>query len=102
LEVDVEAGDTITLTDGRWTKELIVANLQVTGFALASPITISGIADPGLMFIGVNGADMWIEVGVEGTWEVSSLEYDSGEWGSVIITDSDGDQTRDIFMIPYP
>jgi hypothetical protein len=102
LEIDVEAGDTITLTDGRWTKELVVANLQVTGFDVTSPITISGVADPGWMFIGVNGADMWIEVGEEGTWEVSSLEYDSGEWGSVIIKDSDGDQTRDIFMIPYP
>jgi hypothetical protein len=102
LEVDVETGDTITLSDGRWSKELTVANLQVTGFNLTSPITISGIGDPGPLFIGVNGEDRLITVGEEGIWEVSSTEYESGQWGSVIITDSDGDQTRDIFMIPYP
>ena len=98
--VDLIAGDTVILSDGRSIKELVVAVLQFTGYDFDSH-TISGIADLGDLFIGVNGVDIWITVGGDGNWSVSSLEYEPGEWGSAIIGDNDGDQTRDIFMIPY-
>ena len=99
--LDLSPLDVVTLTDGRSSKDLTVATLQVTGYDFVTH-TISGIADPGDLFIGDNGVDIWITVGVDGNWSVSSPEYDPGEWGSAIIWDSDGDQTRDIFMIPYP
>ena len=69
--VDLIGGDTVSLTDGRSNKELVVALLQVTDYDFETH-TISGIADPGDLFIGVNGVDTWTTVGEDGKWSVSS------------------------------
>lgn len=100
---DLQAGQMVTLADGRSTKELIIPLLEVQGFDLAGPITISGVADPGSYYLEIYSVHvMDITVGENGNWSASSPELDSGEWGAVIQTDDDGDQTRDIFMIPWP
>jgi hypothetical protein len=97
--VDILAGDSVVLSDGRSTEELIVALVEVTDYDPATQ-TISGIATPGDLLVSVNGVDIWVTVGEAGNWSVSSAEYDPGEWGSAIIWDGDGEQTRDIFIIP--
>jgi signal peptidase I len=98
---DLQVGDVVVLSDGHSTKELFIPILQVTEYEPATQ-TISGIAAPGDLLVGVNGVDIWITVGEDGNWSVSSPEYEAGEWGSAIIWDGDGDQTRDNFMIPFP
>ena len=99
--IDLQAGDTVVLSDGRSTKVLVVAVLAVTGYDPATQ-TISGVAAPGDLLILISGLEFWVTVGEDGSWSVSSTEIDPGEWGTAIMWDEDGDQTRDIFMIPFP
>jgi branched-chain amino acid transport system substrate-binding protein len=98
---DLQGDQVVSLTDGRSTKELVVDSLHVTDFDLGTH-TIFGIADPGPLLIGVAGEEMSITVPENGIWQASSPGFEPLEWGAAIKTDEDGDQTRDIFMIPRP
>jgi hypothetical protein len=100
LAFDLEAGHIITMTDGHFTRTMVVTALQVTGFNLDAH-TVSGVGDPGSEFtIADNG--MSVSVNDEGKWSATYDGLTPGSWWTIIQRYSDGNEMRETFRAPMP
>jgi hypothetical protein len=98
LEFDLQAGHTITMTDGQYTQMMIVSNLQVMGFDLGTH-TVFGVGDAySEVYIVDNG--MTVPVDDEGNWSVSFDELLPGTWWTIIQAYPDGNEVRETFFVP--
>jgi hypothetical protein len=98
LAFDLQAGDTITMTDGHFTQTMVVSTLGVTGFDVETH-TVFGVGDPGSEFkIADNG--MTVPVDDEGNWSATFNELLSGTWWTIIQTYPDGNEVRETFYVP--
>ena len=96
LGIELQTGYILTMSDGSFTKTLVISALTVTGFDFENHI-ISGTGDPGAyLFVHMNGLDSdWITVGEDHNWSVYHELLEPGVWFDSIQPDEDGDQTRD-------
>jgi len=101
-DIDLKAGDLVTLADGATTKEVIVTNLSITQISSVS-MTVSGIYDPLYGFrIHVEWRQPDQVVFTDTEWTAHFAELHPGEWGEVSQPDADGDETGFSFFVPNP
>ena len=100
---DLMPGQQIVLNQRGYVRELLVSSLTITGFDFVNQQVI-GTGDAGaLIFIRINGEDVWGEVDSEGNWATSHPQLAPRVWGEAIQPDGvDGDETRDGFQAPNP
>ncbi|HLC05473.1 MAG TPA: hypothetical protein VJK02_20745 [Anaerolineales bacterium] len=101
-EIDLKAGDRVTLADGETTKELVVTDLAITQISSVTE-TVSGIHDPAYGFwIHVDNRQPDQVAFTETEWAATFAELNPGEWGEVSQPDIDGDETGFSFLVPNP
>jgi len=98
----IEADDYIVMTNGDFTKDVVVTNLAVTDIDV-STFTVSGIYDP-MYNLWTWLYDLEGQVPVmdpdTGTWISTFSELPSGAWGGATQWDEDGDGTSIDFQVP--
>ncbi|HET9915016.1 MAG TPA: hypothetical protein VFQ13_24210 [Anaerolineales bacterium] len=97
--IDLQTGYVLTMTDGNFTKTLVISALTVTGFDFDNHL-VYGTGDAGAqLFVHIGGLDSeWTTVGDDLNWSVYQERLALGVWGDAIQPDEDGDQTRDGFQ----
>lgn len=96
LGIELQTGYVLTMSDGNFTKTLVLSALTVTGYDFEDRI-IHGMGDPGtqlLVHLGGVESDT-VTVGEDHTWAVHHELLQPGVWFDAIQSDDDGDQTRD-------
>jgi len=109
-EYDLKAGDIVTATDGTTTKELVVADFEITDVDVDTD-TVYGFADPGQSVnvwtcwqdepcinreVTADQEGNWSEnFGVPGNqdWEQQTADLQPGSWMDSSVSDEDGDST---------
>jgi hypothetical protein len=96
LDIELQTGYVLTMSDGNFTKTLVLSALTVTGYDFDAH-TVSGTGDPGtqlLVHLGGRASEP-VTVGDDHTWSVYHELLAPGIWFDAIQSDEDGDQTRD-------
>jgi hypothetical protein len=95
-EIELQTGYVLTMTDGNFTKTLVLSALTVTGFDFDNHI-VHGTGDSGAkLLVHIGGLDSdWITVGEDLNWSVYHQLLEPGVWLDAIQPDEDGDHTRD-------
>ena len=103
---DIQPGQYVSLSDGVTRKDLLVANLAVTGWDVAAD-TITGTADPnadvGLYVYYCSGCYMDVIADGSGDWfaDFSGIaDLQPGDMGSAAQYDPDDDSTHVLWSIP--
>jgi len=96
LGIELQTGYVLTMTDGNFTKTLVISALTVTGFDFENRI-VYGTGDSGAMlFVHIGGLDSeWVTVGEDLNWSIYHELLEPGVWLAATQPDGDGDQTRD-------
>jgi hypothetical protein len=95
-EIELQTGYVLTMTDGNFTKTLVLSALTVTGFDFDNHM-VDGTGDSGAkLFVHIGDLDSeWTTVGEDLNWSVYHELLEMGVWLDAIQPDEDGDQTRD-------
>jgi hypothetical protein len=103
-DFSIDEGDYIVMTDGFFTKEVVVTNLGVKDIDVKAT-TISGDYDPDCdLWVWLNGEEWQVpELDPNnGTWVASFAQLPPGAWGGAVQYDFDGDGTSIDFQVPNP
>jgi hypothetical protein len=96
LGIELQTGYVLVMSDGNFTKTLVLSALTVTGFDFDTRI-INGTGDPGTqLVVHLGGLESeTTTVGNDFSWSVYHELLEPGVWFDAIQSDEDGDQTRD-------